>query len=56
MKDKLEFIRLPILLFVIFFIGRLALGAAMGAFMKAHGQSIDPAQANALLKKKLAGK
>jgi hypothetical protein len=30
MKEKLEFIRLPILLFVIFFIGRLILGAAMG--------------------------
>jgi hypothetical protein len=30
MKEKLEFVRLPILLFVIFFIGRLALGAAMG--------------------------
>ena len=31
-------------------------GQAMGAFMKAHGGSIDPGQANALLKKKLAGK
>jgi len=30
MKDKLEFVRLPILLFVIFFIGRLVLGAGMG--------------------------
>jgi hypothetical protein len=30
MKEKFEFIRLPILLFVIFFIGRLALGAGMG--------------------------
>jgi len=30
MKEKLQFVRLPILLFVIFFIGRLALGAAMG--------------------------
>jgi hypothetical protein len=30
MKEKLEFVRLPILLFVIFFIGRLALGAGMG--------------------------
>jgi hypothetical protein len=29
-KEKLLFVRLPILLFVIFFIGRLALGAAMG--------------------------
>ena len=31
-------------------------GQAMGAFMKAHGPQIDPAQANALLRKKLAGK
>jgi uncharacterized protein YqeY len=31
-------------------------GQAMGAFMKAHGAQVDPAQANALLKKKLAGK
>jgi len=31
-------------------------GQAMGAFMKAHGAAVDPAQANALLKKKLAGK
>src|SRR5437764_10849328 len=31
MKEKLEFIRLPILLFVLFFVGRLALGAGMGA-------------------------
>ena len=30
MKEKLDFVRLPILLFVIFFIGRLALGAEMG--------------------------
>src|SRR5215831_4309972 len=30
MKEKLQFVRLPILLFVIFFLGRLALGAAMG--------------------------
>ena len=30
MKEKLQFVRLPILLFVIFFIGRLVLGAAMG--------------------------
>jgi len=30
MKEKLQFVRLPILLFVIFFVGRLALGAAMG--------------------------
>jgi uncharacterized protein len=31
-------------------------GQAMGAFMKAHGGAVDAAQANALLKKKLAGK
>jgi hypothetical protein len=30
MKEKLQFDRLPILLFVLFFIGRLVLGAAMG--------------------------
>ena len=30
MKEKLQFVRLPILLFVIFFVGRLVLGAAMG--------------------------
>ena len=30
MKEKLMFVRLPILLFVIFFFGRLILGAAMG--------------------------
>ena len=31
-------------------------GRAMGAFMKAHGGSVDAGQANQLLKKKLAGK
>lgn len=31
-------------------------GQAMGAFMKAHGSSVDPALANQLLKKGLAGK
>ncbi len=31
-------------------------GRAMGAFMKAHGGQVDPAQANQLLKQKLAGK
>jgi hypothetical protein len=30
MTEKLKFIRLPILLFVLFFIGKLALGAGMG--------------------------
>jgi hypothetical protein len=30
MKEKLAFDRLPIVLFIIFFIGRLALGAALG--------------------------
>jgi uncharacterized protein len=28
-------------------------GQAMGAFMKAHGSQVDPAQANALIKQKL---
>jgi uncharacterized protein YqeY len=31
-------------------------GQAMGAFMKAHGAQVDPGQANALIKQKLAGK
>jgi uncharacterized protein YqeY len=31
-------------------------GQAMGAFMKAHGASVDPAQANQLLRKGLSGK
>jgi hypothetical protein len=30
MKEKLQFVRRPILLLVIFFVGRLGLGAAMG--------------------------
>jgi hypothetical protein len=30
MNEKLQFVRLPILLFVLFFVGRIALGAAMG--------------------------
>jgi hypothetical protein len=30
MKEKLQFVRLPIVLFVLFFVGRLVLGAAMG--------------------------
>jgi hypothetical protein len=36
MKEKLSFVRLPILLFVIFFIGRLALGAAMGVSKESY--------------------
>jgi hypothetical protein len=32
------------------------MGQAMGAFMKAHGQTVDPAIANQLIKQKLAGK
>ncbi len=32
------------------------MGQAMGAFMKAHGKEVDPAMANAALKKALAGK
>ena len=31
-------------------------GQAMGAFMKAHGSNVDPAQANQLIKQKLSGK
>jgi uncharacterized protein YqeY len=31
-------------------------GQAMGAFMKTHGGQVDPGQANALIKQKLAGK
>jgi hypothetical protein len=31
-------------------------GQAMGAFMKAHGTSVDPAQANQLLRKALSAK
>ena len=32
------------------------MGQAMGGFIKAHGSSVDPATANALIKQKLAGK
>ena len=32
------------------------IGQAMGAFMKAHGGQVDPGQANALIRQKLAGK
>ena len=39
MKEKLQFVRLPILLFVIFFIGRLALGAAMGISKESYDVS-----------------
>jgi uncharacterized protein YqeY len=31
-------------------------GQAMGAFMKAHGSQVDPGQASALIREKLAGK
>lgn len=31
-------------------------GQAMGAFIKAHGRTVDPGVANSLLRKKLAGK
>jgi uncharacterized protein YqeY len=31
-------------------------GQAMGAFMKAHGQQVDPGLANPAIKKRLAGK
>jgi len=37
MKEKLQFVRLPILLIVLFFIGRLVLGAGMGV----HKESYD---------------
>lgn len=36
--------------------GEKQFGQAMGAFMKAHGSQVDAAQANALLRQKLAGK
>ena len=32
------------------------IGQAMGAFMKAHGQQVDPGAANQLIKQKLSGK
>jgi uncharacterized protein YqeY len=32
------------------------IGQATGMFMKAHGSNVDPGQANALLRQKLAGK
>ena len=32
------------------------MGQAMGAFMKAHGQQVDPAVANPAIKKRLTGK
>ena len=32
------------------------MGQAMGAFMKAHGQQVDPALANPAIKKRLTGK
>jgi uncharacterized protein YqeY len=32
------------------------MGQAMGMFMKAHGQQVDPGLANAAIKKRLAGK
>jgi hypothetical protein len=38
-KEKLQFVRLPILLFVIFFIGRLVLGAAMGISKESYDVS-----------------
>ena len=39
MTEKLAFVRLPILLFVVFFIGRLALGAAMGVSKESYDVS-----------------
>jgi hypothetical protein len=39
MKEKLEFVRLPILLLVLFFVGRLALGAALGISKESYDLS-----------------
>src|SRR5438477_6618926 len=39
MKDKLEFARLPILLFIIFFVGKLVMGAAMGVTKESYDLS-----------------
>lgn len=39
MKEKLQFVRLPILLLVLFFIGRLALGAALGISKESYDLS-----------------
>ncbi|HLH31811.1 MAG TPA: hypothetical protein VKY31_11450, partial [Terriglobia bacterium] len=39
MKEKLQFVRLPIVLFVLFFLGRLALGAAMGVSKNSYDLS-----------------
>ena len=39
MKEKLQFDRLPILLFVLFFIGRLVLGAVMGVNKQSYDLS-----------------
>src|SRR3954471_3813361 len=38
-KEKLAFVRLPIVLFVLFFFGRLALGAAMGISKESYDLS-----------------
>jgi hypothetical protein len=38
-KEKLQFVRLPILLFVLFFVGRLVLGAAMGVNKQSYDLS-----------------
>ena len=39
MKEKLAFVRLPILLFVLFFVGRLVMGAAMGVSKESYDLS-----------------
>ena len=36
MKDKLQFAKLPIILFVLFFIGRLVMGALMGVSQQSY--------------------
>jgi hypothetical protein len=38
-REKLQFVRLPILLLVLFFIGRVALGAAMGVSKSSYDLS-----------------
>ncbi len=39
MKEKLQFVRLPILLFIVFFIGKLAMGAASGVNKESYDLS-----------------
>lgn len=39
MREKLAFVRLPILLFVLFFVGRLVMGAVMGVTKESYDLS-----------------